>query len=270
MENLEIHTLLCKKDIEWLIKTIKLFYYHSALDFDLVIHEDGSLDERDALILSRSLPNIDVSIITRKYADLHIYDFLKDYEICKHFRFAEHHTIFRIKLFDMFCFTKSNNIMYVDSDILFCKKPQFLIDCVNNKTAFYLRDMSSAYCVPFRDEDEDTSIYRNINAGLNYYPTQNHYNLSYIEECLDILYANGSRGSTHSFLEQTCIAYMITKLNKFGIKFVQLPHPEYCVPTFGKFVENHNLTVLHLNSSPIIGAWKDEHYKHELTKLRSI
>jgi hypothetical protein len=64
-----------------------------------------------------------------------------------------------------------------------------------------------------------------------------------------------------------CIAYMITQQNRNGIKFNQLPHPEYCIPTFGQFIPNHGLTALHLNSSPLVGAFKTEHYNYELSKI---
>lgn len=261
---LEVHTLICKRDINEFIKTIKLFSHHSKLDFDIVVHEDGSFDEEDYNYLQNSLSNI--NIIRRKQADEEIKEFLKNHELCTHFRFAEHHTIFRIKLFDPFYFTKSHNVLYLDADILFCKYPQALIKHIQNKEGAYLRDTWSSYCVPFRDEDNDTSIDRFINAGLNYYPTSNHYSLDEIEKCLEILYNHGSRGATHPFLEQNCIAYMITQLRKNNISFHQLPYPEYCVPTFNKFVADHGLTALHLNSSPLVGQWKKEHYEHELKK----
>lgn len=261
MDRLEIHTLICKRDIELFLSTHKLFTHHSQLDFDTVIHEDGSFDDTDVTYLQEKIPN--VTVIRRNYADENIAEFLKNHELCTHFRFAEHHTIFRVKLFDPFYFTKSNNVMYLDADILFCKTPTMLMDWVKRKQGFYLQDMSSAYCVPFRDEDNDTTIIRKINAGLNYYPTKEHYSLDYIEECLSILYEHGSRGATHPFLEQNCVAYMISKLGTFE----QLPNPDYCVPTFGRFLPDHGLTALHLNSSPIIGRWRTEHYDHELKKL---
>jgi hypothetical protein len=61
---------------------------------------------------------------------------------------------------------------------------------------------------------------------------------------------------------------MITQLRKKGISFNQLPHPDYCVPTFGKFVEEHGLTALHLNSSSLVGKWRNEHYNYELNKIK--
>jgi hypothetical protein len=207
-----------------------------------------------------------VRIIRKPDADRGIAKFLQHHELCSHFRFSEHHTIFRIKLFDPFYFTQSHNILYMDADILFCTHPKVLVQHMVNRQGAYLRDTWSAYCVPFRDEDDDTIIDRRINAGLNYYPTKAHYSLDEIEKCLEILYAHGSRGATHPFLEQNCIAYMITQLRRQGISFHQLPHPDYCVPTLGSYVKDHGLVALHLNSSPLVGKYRDEHYENELYK----
>jgi lipopolysaccharide biosynthesis glycosyltransferase len=264
MDRLEVHSLICKRDINLLIATIKLFHYHSKLDFDIVIHEDGSFDNNDVEYLVETLPGC--TIIRKEQADEQVKNFLKDYELCTHFRFAEHHTIFRIKLFDPFYFTKTHNIINTDADILFCNTPHVLLEHIKNKEGVYLRDTWSSYCVPFRDEDENTLVDRYINAGFNYYPTKNYYSLEHIEKCLEILYNHGSRGATHPFLEQSCVAYMITQLKKENIKIHELPTPDYCIPTFGDFIPNHKSTLLHLNSSPLVGKWKHEHYEHELNK----
>jgi hypothetical protein len=207
MDRLEVHTLICKKDIQWWLDTLKLFKHHSQLNYKVIIHEDGSFENNDFQYLKDQLE--DVKIISRQEGDELVKPLLSDYELCTHFRFAEHHTIFRIKLFDPFLLTESNNILQMDADILFCKTPTDLINNINNKTGCYIKDTWSSYCVPFRDEDNDTSVDRFINAGMIYSPTKQHYNLDYIEQCLEILYNHGSRGATHPFLEQNCIAYMI-------------------------------------------------------------
>jgi len=265
MDRLEVHTLICKRDTQWWIDTLKLFKHHSKLDFDVIVHEDGSFDSDDYLYLNDNIENL--RIISKEEGDELVKPYLENHPLCTHFRFAEHHTIFRIKLFDPFLLTKSNNVIQMDADILFCNTPTDMINCINNNEGFYFKDTWSAYCVPFRDEDNDTSIDRFINAGMTYMPTKQHYSLNHIEKCLEILYDNGSRGATHPFLEQNCIAYMITQQNRSNIKFNQLPHPEYCIPTFGQFIPNHGLTALHLNSSPLVGAFKTEHYNYELSKI---
>lgn len=264
MENkLEVHTLLNKKDIDLFIKTNILFKNYINIDFVNIVHEDGSFSEKDFKILYDSIS--DVRIILKNQADNQVEEYLKEYPLCSHFRFSEHHTIFKLKLFDPFLLTNTNNVLYMDSDVLFCKKPLEIIENINNKVGFYLRDSWSSYCVPFRDEDGDDTIHRFINAGLTYFPTPKHYSLYYIEECLSILYDNGSKYATHPFLEQTCIAYLISKQDSL---FKQLTYPDYCIPTFGEFIPDHNLTVLHLNSSPLVGKYRLEHYNYELKKLQ--
>jgi hypothetical protein len=265
MEKLEIHTLICKRDVSWWLDTFKLFEHYSGLNCEVHVHEDGSFDQADCEALKREIPF--VVIRRRQDADTMMKDALRGYPLCTHFRFAEHHTIFRIKLFDPFILSYSNNVMYMDADILFCQRPTEIIDCVNNSVGFYLRDSWSSYCVPFRDEDQDKSVDRLINAGLTYFPTRAHYSLDEIESCLEILYNHGSRGATHPFLEQSCIAYLISHQRAKGINFIELPHPQYCVPTFGKFLPEHGCTALHLNSCAFVGSHKDEHYKYELKKI---
>lgn len=266
MERLEIHSLICKKDIKWIINTLDLFKHYSNLDYLVILHDDGSLNKEDINILKSSIDS-ELEIIDRKRADNEINEFLKEYELCSHFRLSSHHTIFKIKLFDPFYFTHSHNVMYIDSDVLFCKRPDYIISNICNRKGFYLRDTWTSYCVPFRDEDNNTYVERFINAGLVYYPNVDHYSLPFIEEALYQMYQNGSRNATHPFMEQSAIAYMISSLKRRGLDFDELPFPDYCIPIFNEFKPEHNLTALHLNSCPLVGKWKKEHYEYELQKI---
>lgn len=267
METLEVHTLICKRDVTWWIDTVKLFKHHSGLNFLTVVHDDGSLDDAACETLRGAIAPI--KIWKRNDADAAVAPLLVNYPHCFHFRFSSNHTIFRIKLFDPFLLSESGNVIQMDADILFCKTPTALINCINRGVGFYFRDMASSYCVPFRDEDNDKIINRFINAGMTYFPSKGHYSLDAVEKCLEIMYKHGSRGATHPFLEQTCIAFLITKLIERNIQFVQLPHPDYCVPTFNQFVPEHGCVALHLNSSPLVGRFKTEHYQHELAKTQA-
>lgn len=269
MDKLEVHTLLCKKDIVWLIATVQIFQYYTQLNFALFIHEDGSLDQADISYILSILPK--AKIINRQIADKTMSVHLANYPYCQHFRMSNHHTIFKIKLFDIFYITNSHNILYLDSDVLFCKHPLFMLECIKKKVGLYLKDAWTSYCVPFRDEDYCASkIQRYINCGLNYYPTKSHFNIDYIEECLKILYQHGSREATHPFLEQTCIAYMVTQLNtQYPALFTQLPENEYCIPTFDTFIPHHNFTVMHLNSCPLVGIFKNQYYLSQLSKINN-
>ena len=98
METLEVHTLICKRDVQWWIDTIKLFKHHSKLNFITVVHDDGSFDDNDCDVLKNAI--IPIKIWRRKDADAEVSKYLINHPNCFHFRYAEHHTIFRIKLFD--------------------------------------------------------------------------------------------------------------------------------------------------------------------------
>ena len=265
METLEVHTLICSRDVGLWLDTLKLFRYYYGGRFDVVIHEDGSFTEDDVSRLQIAIPY--VRIIRRYEADYVMRDVLKNHPNCSYFRFAEHHTIFRIKLFDPFLMSASKNVLNMDADILFCKTPSDLIKNMENTVGCYMRDTWSSYCVPFRDEDNDILVDRFINAGLTYVPSASWYSLDSIEECLGILYDHGSKGATHPFLEQNCLAYMISDMRRRGVPWLQLPHPDYCIPVFNEFKPNHGLTALHLNSSQLVGKYRAEHYIEELNKI---
>jgi hypothetical protein len=275
METLEVHTLICKRDVQWWIATVNLFKHYSGLDFRTVVHEDGTLDEEDWVRLTQAITPC--KIWRRAEADAVMVDKLKDYPCCSHFRFSAHHTVFKIKLFDPFLLSESHNVIQMDADILFCKTPTALLENISQKIGCYFRDTWSSYCVPFRPEDEREDaiwvhrpvppVIHNINAGMSYVPTTNHYSLPDIERGLEILYDHGSKGATHPFLEQSGLAFMITKRIEAGIAFRELPHPDYCIPTFGQFIAEHGCTALHLNSSGLVGSYKKDHYNYELAKI---
>ena len=71
MEKLEIHTLICKRDIDWFLKTIKLFSHYTEKKFEIVIHEDGSFEPSDFSFLYGVLNNL--TIIEIYIQEIHLY-----------------------------------------------------------------------------------------------------------------------------------------------------------------------------------------------------
>lgn len=265
LEPLKVCTLLCTKDVDLYINTMRFFNYYYGNDYIALVHEDGSLTEKDVYKLKKHVNSL--KIIYRKDADERIGEYLNNHPNCNFFRKAEHHTIFRMKLFDPIFLNGQNNILLMDSDILFCKRPTKLIEFVNNKVGTYLLDTWTSYCLPFRDEDNDMVMIKKINAGLIYYPTISHFNLDLVEECLDIMFIAGKdRNLTHPFFEQTCHAYNISKnINLFN----QLPHPDYCVVAYHEPLLNHGHTALHVNNNPYAKTHKEVYYMHELNKINN-
>jgi hypothetical protein len=124
----EIHSLTCHRDLNIYLLAIKSFlrFYN---DVAVIVHDDGSLNNKDILMLKKHIKNI--KIITKKEADEKVNLFLKNKPNCKYFR-----NICPIakQLFDYTVLSKNKKIISLDSDIIFLKKPDEVIKWIKNKT----------------------------------------------------------------------------------------------------------------------------------------
>jgi len=118
----EIHSLICHRDAYNYILMIKslLRFYN---DVTVVVHDDGSLTKKDKDTIRKHVKNI--NIIDRDYADVKIDKILDHYPNCRRYRDAY---VNALQLFDYVLLCESNKIVSLDSDILFFKKPDTLID----------------------------------------------------------------------------------------------------------------------------------------------
>jgi hypothetical protein len=87
------------------------------------VHDDGSLTKKDKRTIKKHIKNSD--IIDRDYADVEIDRILDHYPNCRRYRDGLANAI---QLFDYMLLGESNKIVSLDSDILFFKKPDTLID----------------------------------------------------------------------------------------------------------------------------------------------
>ena len=118
----EIHSLVCHRHVYNYILAIKSFlrFYN---DVTVIVHDDGSLTKKDERIIKKHIKNI--HIIDRDYADVEINKILEHYPNCRRYRDA---FVNALQLFDYMLLCESNKIVSLDSDILFFKKPDTLID----------------------------------------------------------------------------------------------------------------------------------------------
>ena len=118
----EIHSLVCHRHVYNYILAIKSFlrFYN---DVTIVVHDDGSLTKKDKDTIKKHIRNI--NIIDRGYADVKINKILDQYPNCRRYRDA---FVNALQLFDYTLLCESNKIVSLDSDILFFKKPDTLID----------------------------------------------------------------------------------------------------------------------------------------------
>ncbi|RPH51030.1 MAG: hypothetical protein EHM85_08130 [Desulfobacteraceae bacterium] len=118
----EIHSLVSHKHIYCYLLAIKslLRFYN---DVTVIVHDDGSLTKKDKHILKKHIKNI--NIIDRDYADEKINKILADYPNCRRYR---DEYVNALQLFDFMLLCEANKIVSLDSDILFFKRPDALID----------------------------------------------------------------------------------------------------------------------------------------------
>lgn len=135
-QNFEIHTLTQKRDIWMLVWALRSFLYFSGLRPKIIIHDDGSFDEKTALLIKSKFSAVDV--IMRKEADQEIYS-RKLPPLVVEYRQKGHPMI--IKLIDIFLFSRAKSILLLDSDTLLFKKPQEIIDFINQDEIKVLASM---------------------------------------------------------------------------------------------------------------------------------
>jgi hypothetical protein len=117
----EIHSLVAHRDTHNYILAIKslLRFYN---DVTVIVHDDG-LTKKDKDTIKRHIKNI--HIIDRDYADEKIGKILDRYPNCRRYR---DEYVIALQLFDYMLLSESDKIVSLDSDILFFKRPDTLID----------------------------------------------------------------------------------------------------------------------------------------------
>lgn len=225
MEGVEIHMLICKKDLFLGINNIKsLQKFTEFSNLPIIFHDDGSLNqiEKESLL---SIPNS--TIIDRNYADNLIKDFIRGYENCENYRLKESNINLwhKIKLFDYFYFSKTKRILGMDSDLLFVQKPIDLLNKISENTPFFFPDIQSAYC--FQEPKNEIPVINNVNTGLIFIPSEEYYNIGSIENALSNLIRNNINYFP-SWIEQSAFAHMFYVDGRYK----SLNNEKYRIPYF--------------------------------------
>lgn len=193
----------------------------------IYFHDDGSLDDDDKHIL---LEFENSHIIDRQYADTIILELLNDYPNCTKYRFDNTRMTnnLKIKLFDFYFLSKSKNILCIDSDVLFLNEPKTILNLINSSTPFYFPDFQNSYSFTKKSKID---VLNNVNTGLFYIPTKEHYNIDSIEFALNDLFTFGLKNV--GWIEQSAYSHMFC-LNGNYVKLneekYQIPRPHVNVP----------------------------------------
>lgn len=146
----EIHSLLGKRHVGMCLWSIKSFLHFSDRQYAVVLHDDGSLTDKDIRKLEYHL--INVKVIRKRLADEQIVNRIKPYANVLKYRFGElaqtawgkRMSIFSLKLIDFNLLAQTSKILVLDTDVLFFKKPDDIIH--------WMEDASRNECLYAYDE----------------------------------------------------------------------------------------------------------------------
>lgn len=130
-DDFELHMLSQAGNLWALINSIRSFLIHSKLYPKIVIHSDGSMDEKMIFVLKSKFSNLEV--ITPEQAEKLI-DKLNIPEISRKRRKSKN--IFLMRFIDIPYLSRGKKVMVMGDDILFYRQPQEIIDFVKGKTPY--------------------------------------------------------------------------------------------------------------------------------------
>ena len=140
---LEVHTLLCHRDVPMAVRCLGSLLRYTHDPIGLVVHDDGTLKAEDCGRLAELGP---VRFVARPEADDQVFEALRRLPHCTRFR---RQNVFGLKLFDV-PLLATGDIAYCDSDILFLRPFRGLFAWLDPRTSLLLmRDAANMYaCTP--------------------------------------------------------------------------------------------------------------------------
>lgn len=208
----EIHVLTSAGDWLNLVWALKSFYAASGRHYALCIHEDGSLAPEQIEALAKHFP--DARIILKRQADAEVIRALTVHPRCLELRRTNH---LSPKIFDFAHYLHSDQMLLLDSDVLFFKEPVELLRRIEDKN--YLKntvnaDIGSAYTVTpqIARELANAELIECFNSGLGLIH-KDSMRLDWLEEFL------GLPGIVGHFwrIEQTLFALCSSR---FGVELL--------------------------------------------------
>ncbi len=155
----ELHVLVCARDVNMCIVAIKTFLRYVS-DVKVVIHDDGSLSGSDFKSMTRNI--VGATVISRAQADLAIEGSLSREMWTK----REQHVLL-MKVFDFNFFNNAKKTILLDSDIVFCARPDEVIGWLRepNGQSFYNADplVDTFRAVNYLDREK---LPRHFNSGF--------------------------------------------------------------------------------------------------------
>ena len=177
--------------------------WHSGCSWAPFIHDDGTLDATDIATWQKNFP--DSIVIPKSRADNELGRALEAFPSCMENRLRHH---WFHKVFDTRHYAPHQNYIVIDSDILFFRRPQLLMDWINkdSKSFYVMKDSQEKYSHPRKviEETLGMKMLSKVNSGLDLIPKE-QFSLELAERFLASCVGTAVH---YEFLEQTIFAIM--------------------------------------------------------------
>ncbi|MDH4470218.1 MAG: hypothetical protein QE493_04515 [Verrucomicrobiae bacterium] len=209
--DISVHLLVSSKTWHAGLLAAVSFEFFTERRWNIFIHEDGSVEEKERRRIEAVLPG--VHFISREESEARVQQALANYPACWAHR--SKHNLF-LKFFDIPVFALGERFIFLDSDVLFYRKPEEILDWADGESEdfFYNEDTKEKYCIP-REEIEQkmgVNLWPRFNSGLMLVPKKA---LS-LELAEQLLITFETTAHHPQFFEQTLYALMASHWNHGG------------------------------------------------------
>jgi len=162
---LEVHNLVCHRDISIALICLKSLLATSQEKLQIVVHDDGSLTDEDKTFIRAQLPNS--TLVSRDHADHELAIVLDGLPTIRKARLKLPHLL---KVLDVPMLCRSDNVCFVDSDVLFLRTHRGLFEISKTRSACARFMLDIRTCHGFRLKDfwplGPVSPIARLNSGL--------------------------------------------------------------------------------------------------------
>jgi len=212
-----LHMVLSRDGLLMGQLTLRSLEFHSGVSWAPFLHDDGTLTDGDVAEIRRNFP--DATVIRRADADAVLSSALQRHPLCKDHRTK--HPWF-LKVFDTRHFAPHDRYIVIDSDIVFFRKPEFILDWMEKRpeTFWFMEDTKEKYSSDRAGIEAAMGfpLWERVNSGLDLM-VRPAVDLALAEKFLDRC---APMAREFHFLEQTFFAVVGSAWNRGG----KLP-PEY-------------------------------------------
>ena len=162
---LEVHNLVCHRDISIALICLKSLLATSQEKLQIIVHDDGSLTDEDKTCIRAQLP--DSILVSRDQADHELAIVLDGLPTIRKARLKLPHLL---KVLDVPMLCRSDNVCFVDSDVLFLRAHRGLFEISKTRSACARFMLDIRTCHGFRLKDfwplGPVSPIARLNSGL--------------------------------------------------------------------------------------------------------